>query len=343
MAQDASGAGAAAGRTTTLVIPGEMAARIDRLPASWVILEIALIVQLGWTTTGATDGIAATLYPFIWLPNHAINHSQYSVLYAFQTGISILLGGYFIGWLGDKIGRRKALILSTLLAAVFIVPFGYVTNYPALILLSIGDTLGFAGFLALNVTYTSEMAGPVARSRIIMFAQVFAIILGLSIWRGLIPHYMVPGQYKAYLWFLGGLNLVVMLLIIWRLPESPRWLEARGRTDQARKIVERLEARIMKRHPVLPEPDLKPYEVVTEEKTSMFAAVRQAVRVRHHLAAGGHGARLRRHHLRQRRLRLPVPGRKPRLQRQLRLRPDCLGKHGRRHRLSLQRPARRPA
>ena len=271
MAQDASGAGAAAGRTTTLVIPGEMAARIDRLPASWVIFEIALIVQLGWTTTGATDGIAATLYPFIWLPNHAINHSQYSVLYAFQTGISILLGGYFIGWLGDKIGRRKALILSTLLAAVFIVPFGYVTNYPALILLSIGDTLGFAGFLALNVTYTSEMAGPVARSRIIMFAQVFAIILGLSIWRGLIPHYMVPGQYKAYLWFLGGLNLVVMLLIIWRLPESPRWLEARGRTDQARKIVERLEARIMKRHPVLPEPDLKPYEVVTEEKTSMFA------------------------------------------------------------------------
>ena len=104
-----------------------------------------------------------------------------------------------------------------------------------------------------------------------MFAQVLAIILGLSIWRGVIPHYMIPGQYKAYLWLLAGLNLVVMLLIIWRLPESPRWLEARGRTDQARKIMERLEARIMKRHPVLPEPDLTPYEVVAEEKTSMFA------------------------------------------------------------------------
>ena len=271
MTQDSSGAGATADRTTTLVIPGEMAARVDRLPASWVIFEIALIVQLGWTTTGATDGIAATLYPFIWLPTHAINHSQYSVLYAFQVGISILLGGYFIGWLGDKIGLRKALILSTFLGAVFIVPFGYVTNYPALIFLSIGDTLGFAGFLALNVTYTSEMAGPLARSRIIMFAQVLAIILGLSIWRGVIPHYMIPGQYKAYLWLLAGLNLVVMLLIIWRLPESPRWLEARGRTDQARKIMERLEARIMKRHPVLPEPDLTPYEVVAEEKTSMFA------------------------------------------------------------------------
>ena len=83
--------------------------------------------------------------------------------------------------------------MSALLAAVFIVPFGYVTNYPALIFLSIGDTLGFAGFLAVNVTYTSEIAGPAARSKVIMYAQVLAIVLGLSIWRGLIPHYMVPG------------------------------------------------------------------------------------------------------------------------------------------------------
>ena len=36
--------------------------------------------------------------------------------------------------------------------------------------------------------------------------------------------------------------------------------------------MERMEARVMKRHPVLPEPDLAPYQqVVSEEKTSMFA------------------------------------------------------------------------
>jgi putative MFS transporter len=104
-----------------------------------------------------------------------------------------------------------------------------------------------------------------------MFAQVLAIILGLSILRGVIPHYMVPGQYRAYLWLLGGLNLVVLLLLAWRMYESPRWLEARGRRDEARKIVERMEARVMKRHPVLPEPDLAPHQVVAEEKTSMFA------------------------------------------------------------------------
>ena len=56
------------------------------------------------------------------------------------------------------------------------------------------------------------------------------------------------------------------------MPESPRWLEARGRRDQARKIVERMEARASKGGRIpLPEPNLSPYEVVAEEKTPWWA------------------------------------------------------------------------
>ena len=94
-----------------------MAARVDRLPMSFMAWEICLIVQVGWAMSASTDGIALRLYPFVWLPAKVITHSQYDVLYALQVGISILLGGYALGWLADKIGRRKALILSSLLAA----------------------------------------------------------------------------------------------------------------------------------------------------------------------------------------------------------------------------------
>ncbi len=52
------------------------------------------------------------MYPFVWLPAKIISHTQYNVLYALQAGISIVIGGYAIGWLSDNIGRRKALILS---------------------------------------------------------------------------------------------------------------------------------------------------------------------------------------------------------------------------------------
>ena len=271
MAQDASGAGAASGGGT-LVIPGEMAARIDRLPMSWMAWEIALIIEVGWGTSASTDGIAARLYPFIWIPHHApITHFEYSVLYAMQTGISILLGGYFFGWLADKIGRRKALILASATAAVFIWPFAYVTNFWALFFLSIGDTLGFAGFLAINVVYMSEIMGPSFRTKVIVTGQVLNIVVLGVVLGGIVAHYMFPNQYRQYLWILAGVNLLVALALAWRMRESPRWLEARERRDEARRIVERMEARVRKRHPVLPEPDLSPYQVVAQEKTSPFA------------------------------------------------------------------------
>src|SRR5580693_4360250 len=108
MAQDSSAAAATGG--STLVIPGEMAARVDRLPMSAMAWEICLIIQVGWACAAATDGIAARLYPYVWLPAKVINHSQYDVLYALQAGISIVIGGYAIGWLSDKVGRRPTLI-----------------------------------------------------------------------------------------------------------------------------------------------------------------------------------------------------------------------------------------
>jgi MFS transporter, putative metabolite:H+ symporter len=268
MAQDRSGAGAAG---ATVVIPGEMAARVDRLPVSAMAWELALLVQVGWACAASADGISARLYPFIWLPRHVMTSFEYSVLYALETGISILIGGYAIGWLADRIGRRKALILSSVLAGAFIWPFGYVTSYPALVVLSIADTLGFAGYLAVNVTYMSEMMGSAVRSKVIMGAQVLAIVLLAVVLASLIPHYWIPGEYRRYLWLLAGLNIVVALALFWRMPESPRWLEARERRDQARTIVERMEARVTKRHPVLPEPDLTPHQVVAEEKTRWLA------------------------------------------------------------------------
>jgi MFS transporter, putative metabolite:H+ symporter len=270
MAEDMPGAGAAVGGTT-VVIPGEMAARVDRLPMSRMAWELALLVQVGWACSASVAGISARLYPFIWLPRHVMTSFEYSVLYALGTGISVLIGGYAIGWLSDRIGRRKALILSSVLAGVFIWPFGYVTSYPALVVLSLADTLGFAGYLAVNVVYMSEMMGPAVRSKVIRSAQVLAIFLLSVVLSSLIPHYWIPGQYRRYLWLLAGLNIVMALALSWRIPESPRWLEARERRDQARTIVERMEARVTKRHPVLPEPDLTPHQVVAEEKTRWLA------------------------------------------------------------------------
>jgi putative MFS transporter len=271
MAQETPGSGTATGGTT-LVIPGEMAARVDRLPMSLMAWELALIVQIGWAAAVSTDAIAARMYPFIWLPAKEITHSQYDVLYALEVGIGILIGGYAMGWLSDKIGRRPSLVLASVLSALFIWPFAYVTNYGALAVLSVGSTFGVGGYLAINVVYMSEIMGPRIRSRIMMVCQTVCIFLLLVVLGGIIPHYWFPSHYRLYLWFLAGINVVVALYLAVRMYESPRWLEARERRDAARGVVEKMEARASRGGRVaLPEPDLTPYEVVAEEKTPWYA------------------------------------------------------------------------
>ena len=89
---------------------------------------------------------------------------------------------------------------------------------------------------------------------------------------GIIPHYMFPAQYKQYLWILAALNIVIAVALFFRMPESPRWLEARERRDKARKIMERMETRASRGGRIaLADPDLAPHQVVAEEKTSWLA------------------------------------------------------------------------
>jgi hypothetical protein len=93
MAQDISGTGSlasgASAGSTAMVIPGEIAARIDRLPLSWVQWELALLTQVAWAIILSTDGIARTLYPFIWQPAHLVTSFQYSVIFPRTAGADI--------------------------------------------------------------------------------------------------------------------------------------------------------------------------------------------------------------------------------------------------------------
>ena len=85
--------------------------------------------------------------------------------------------------------------------------------------------------------------GPNWRRKVMLPSQTLCIFLLFVVLTGIIPHYMFPGSYRAYLWLLAGLNILVAVALYFRMAESPRWLEARERRDQARKVVERMEAR----------------------------------------------------------------------------------------------------
>lgn len=113
---------------------GRIAARLDRLPLTWVQWRLALMSQLFWGVIIAADGIPAKLYPFIWGPKHSFGLGAFSVLLAVQFGVGILVGEYLIGIVSDRWGRRVALLISSLSIALLLWPTALTDDFRWLLL-----------------------------------------------------------------------------------------------------------------------------------------------------------------------------------------------------------------
>ena len=169
---------------------------------------------------------------------------------------------FVMGLFSDRFGRRPAMLLAALLAGVFVWPFAFVSNFWGLVVLSVLSTLGVGAIVATHAVYISEIVSPEVRNRVMLGSQgITALITVIS---GLLAFWLIPSHWQWYVYLMAAFQLLVLFpLLAWRLPESPRWLEARGRQAEAERAVETLEQRCQRyvREP-FPEPDPRPHPVV---------------------------------------------------------------------------------
>lgn len=242
---------------------GHIAARLDRLPLTWVQWRLALITQIFWGVIIAADGIPAKLYPFVWGPKHSFGVTEFSVLLAVQFGVGILVGEYLIGMASDRWGRRKALLASTIALSLPLWPTALTDQFGWLLLFFGLSSIGMGGVLSTNVVYMGEIVPPRERGRVMLASQVLAVLVfGLL---GNIPGILwVPKHYDWFIYLFTLVPLVVLVpLALWAMPESPRWLEAHGHHDEAERTTQTLEAECLRRSGLerLPEPEYARYAV----------------------------------------------------------------------------------
>jgi AAHS family 4-hydroxybenzoate transporter-like MFS transporter len=142
--------------------------------------------------------------------------------------VGTMIGGFLFGWIGDRFGRRPAVILATLLFGALTVGFALASSYTGFLVMRLAVGIGTGGMLPLSWALNIEYAPKRWRSSIVtlvMLGYSAGISLGGPIALWLIPRY----GWQAVFIFGGTLSLLAGLALIATLPESIRFLVSQQR------------------------------------------------------------------------------------------------------------------
>ena len=240
--------------TVPPVSRASIAQRLDRLPLTGTLWRLGLVTQAGWALVVATDAIAARIYPFVWGPEHAFDTAEFALLLVISTGVGVVAGEYLFAVLADRFGRRRILLVAGAVCGLGTLPAAATRDF-SILAVSLGlGAMGIGGVLATNIVYMAEVAPSEARGRMTQTSQAFAIFL-LAVLTSLPAIFLMPVHYQIYVAIMAAGPLLVLLpLVALVLPESPRWLEARGRHEAAEAAALKLERDTEARAGRLPAP-----------------------------------------------------------------------------------------
>lgn len=178
--------------------------------------------------------------------------------------IGYVAGALILTPLADRFGRRDMLLVTLVITGLGSLLTALVSDYNTFIIARTITGIGIGADLAIVNVYINEVAPK--RSRAKYTSLVFinsALGAFVAVWLGLIlttpaapfplglPFAQVPdpgttrgvftGDGWRIMYYVGAVLALVGILLRFQLPESPRWLVARGRVAEADTVVARME------------------------------------------------------------------------------------------------------
>lgn len=137
--------------------------------------------------------------------------------------VGILFGSALFGWVGDRYGRKAALISSNLLFGVFTLWAAFATNLDQMFWLRLLAGLGIGGVIPNVVAINAESAPRRLRATLAIIAVGFVPIGGAI--PGFVAAALVPTHGWQILFLIGGIApIVIGLAAIFGLPESIKFM-----------------------------------------------------------------------------------------------------------------------
>jgi len=224
-------------------IPGlSVAGRLNRLPVTRAHKRIISIIALG------------TFFEIYELFLSGVLATTLSTQFGLDgTGLTLVLASPFIGaFLGaalvgpvaDRLGRRKAYMITLGIYSVATVVAAFSPNVWVLVACRFVAGIGLGGELPVTDSFLGDILP--ARRRGYFAAWAFTVAymaVPLVGFLGLGMATAAPWGIDGWRWMFafGALGAVITFLVRRKLPESPRWLESVGRAAEAEEITRMLE------------------------------------------------------------------------------------------------------
>lgn len=133
------------------------------------------------------------------------------------------LGSAFAGLVGDRFGRRRAVIASVLVFSTATACIGFSQNLLTIGVLRFIAGLGIGGALPSSTTMAAEFT-PARHRTMAVTATIVCVPFG-GVLAGLFAGAVLPTLgWRALFWIGGAIPLLLVALLFAKLPESPRFL-----------------------------------------------------------------------------------------------------------------------
>ena len=215
-------------------------ARLDRLPASRFHYRILGLIGGGMFLDAfeiyLQGAVLAALIGIGW-STPAQNANFLSATFA-----GMVIGAWLAGITGDRYGRRFSYQVNLLIFGLASLAGAAAPSMEWLIAARFVMGIGLGAEIVVGYVTISELTPPASRGR--WGAGLATITNSALFFAALAGRLIIPSYGWRWMFVIVGVGALIVWYLRKRMPESPRWLEANGRNDEAERVISEIEAEV---------------------------------------------------------------------------------------------------
>lgn len=241
-------------------------ARLDRLPTSQFHRRILWLIGAGMFLDSfdiyLAGGVLGALARSGW------SNMQLNAAFLSSTFVGMLIGAFTAGILGDAKGRKFTYQFNLMIFGLASIAGSLAPSMNWLIVCRFFMGLGLGAEIVVGYGSIGEFIPPGVRGK---WSAYLSLITNSALFFSTFLGYLIiPSIGWRAMFAIVGVGALGVWVLRKKMPESPRWLESKGRFDEAEAILSGIEAETAQRQPLPPIVETARVKITTTTLGSLF-------------------------------------------------------------------------